>query len=93
MDEYERYLKRLKRVKPKFDDGHLFTKIETKIRRERARRLELVLGGPLMVFLVAFVVYFNISPYLTNSGENMAQYVFQRNSLNSNQVMNYVYLD
>jgi len=93
MGEYERYLKRLKGARAEFNDRRLFALIEGRIKKERARKLELILSSSLIIFVLVFVSYFNLRPFPAGSGENLSQYIFQQGEQNGSQVMNYVFME
>jgi len=92
MGNYEDYINRLKGAKAELDGGKMYSRIEIKI-AGRARRNRLLMGGALGLLLIGSVIYFNVRPYLSGGSETLADYVFQQNEMNGDQILNYVFMD
>jgi hypothetical protein len=90
MGKYDEYLSRLKGVKAELDGGRMYSRIEARI-AGRSRRVRLALEGVLAVLLIGFMIYFNVRPYLSGNGETMAEYVFQKETVNGDPIINYVF--
>jgi len=92
MGDYEDYINRLKGVKAELDGRRMYSQIEAKLNR-RTPKVRLVLGGALALLLIGSVIYFNVRPYFFGNQETLADYVFQQNEMNGDQILNYVFMD
>lgn len=92
MAVYEEYIGRLKGMKTEFDIGKMQAGIEAKI-TSRSRRKRLAMEGALAILLIGLALYYSFSPYLFGNGNTFAEYVYQPENMNGDQVLAYVFKD
>jgi hypothetical protein len=92
MEGYEEYLSRLKGRETKFDGDKLYLRIEAGVARQTRRRG--VACGALVILLLG-LVGLNVFPYFygAGKGETLADYLYQQEPVNGDQIINYVYLN
>lgn len=92
MGNYNDYLVQLKGAKPALDDQRLRAGTLTRIADQAARK-KYVLEGTLAILLLVTAAYFNFRPAFSGDQQLMAEYVYQQNDLNGDQIINYVFND
>ena len=96
MEEYRKYINRLKEYHKDVDYALMYAQIEDKMLRRpstAAPRLSAAIAGTLILLFIGFFAYFNYfsQPFYISNG--LMSYIFEGTETYGNPVMDYVFSD
>jgi|GEM_PF-5136049 len=88
--EYDKYIKRLRRIKIDLDENKAYSRLTDKIEGRR-HNYRLITANALTAMVIILMIYsINMPGQSVNSGL-FSDYIFQQKSLDGDSVLNYVF--